>query len=138
VLDPNVSQEMLKLTIAYKAETNVVDIVPQAKRLRLSLNMPFAELDDPRRIARNVAGVGRWGHGEVELGVASLKEVPYESAEKPARCPIQPSSGGKSPVRAWLCAMAGWSGGSSRGFSANSYAIGLIRQSLERQLEAES
>jgi uncharacterized protein with ParB-like and HNH nuclease domain len=45
-LDPNVSQEVLKLTIAYKAETNVVDIVPQAKRLRLSLNMPFAELDD--------------------------------------------------------------------------------------------
>jgi predicted transport protein len=27
VLDPNVSQEVLKLTIAYKAETNVVDIV---------------------------------------------------------------------------------------------------------------
>ena len=47
VLDPNVSQEVL-------------NIVPQAKRLRLSLNMPFAELDDPRRIAKNVAGIGRW------------------------------------------------------------------------------
>lgn len=35
-LDPNVSQEVLKLTIAYKAETNFVDIDPQAKRLRLS------------------------------------------------------------------------------------------------------
>ena len=69
--DPNVSQVLLKLTIAYKAETNVVDIVPQAKRLRLSLNMPFAQLDDPGGIARNVAGVGRWGHGEVEFGVAS-------------------------------------------------------------------
>lgn len=45
-LDLNVSQEVLKLTIAYKAETNVVDIVSQAKRLRLSLNRPFAELDD--------------------------------------------------------------------------------------------
>lgn len=45
-LDPNVSQEILKLSIAYKAETNFVDIVPQAKRLRLSLNMPFPELDD--------------------------------------------------------------------------------------------
>jgi hypothetical protein len=28
-LDPNVSQEILKLTIAYKAETNGVDIVSQ-------------------------------------------------------------------------------------------------------------
>jgi len=62
---------VLKLTIAYKAETNVVDIVPQVKRLRLSLNMPFTELDDP--------------------SIATLEEVPY--------------------------------------------GIGLIRQSLERQLE---
>lgn len=47
-LDPNVSQDILKLTIAYRAETYFVDIVPQAKRLRLSLNMPFPELDDPK------------------------------------------------------------------------------------------
>ena len=80
-LDPNESQEVL-------------NIVPQAKRLRLSLNMPFAELDDPKGIAKNVAGVGRWGNGEVEIAVATLEEVPY--------------------------------------------ALGLIRQSLERQLEGES
>jgi antitoxin YefM len=49
----------------------VLNIVPEAKRLRLSFNMPFAELDDTRGIARNVAGIGRWGHGEVEFGVAS-------------------------------------------------------------------
>ena len=50
---------------------------PQAKRLRLSLNMLFAVLDDPKGIAKNVAGLGRWGNGEVEFGVASLEEVPY-------------------------------------------------------------
>jgi len=76
-LDPNVSQEVLKLTIAYKAETNFVDIVPQAKRLRLSLNMPFAELDDPRGIAKNVAGIERWGNGEVGFGIATPEEIPY-------------------------------------------------------------
>ena len=85
------TQEVLKLYIAYEAETNFVDVVPQAKRLRLSLNMPFAELDDPRGLAKNVTGLGRWGNGDVELGVATLEEVPY--------------------------------------------AIGLIRQSLERQLD---
>ena len=36
-LDPVVKEEFLKLYIAYKAETNFVDVVPQAKRLRLSL-----------------------------------------------------------------------------------------------------
>ncbi len=90
-LDPNVTQEVLKLYIAYKAETNFVDVVPQAKRLRLSLNMPFPDLDDPKGLAKNVTGIGRWGNGDVELAVASLDEVPY--------------------------------------------AVGLIRQSLDRQLE---
>src|SRR5690606_30937989 len=40
-LDPCVSEEFLKLYVAYKAETNFVDIVPQKSRLRLSLNMQF-------------------------------------------------------------------------------------------------
>lgn len=71
------TQEVLKLNIAYKAETNVVDIVPQVKRLRLSLNMPFAELDDPKGLAKHVTGIGRWGNGDVELGIATLEEVPY-------------------------------------------------------------
>ena len=30
-LDPNITQEVLKLYIAYKAETNFVDVVPQAR-----------------------------------------------------------------------------------------------------------
>lgn len=38
-LDPAVSEEFLKLYVAYKAETNFVDIVPQAGRLRIAINM---------------------------------------------------------------------------------------------------
>ncbi|MCY4292196.1 MAG: DUF262 and DUF1524 domain-containing protein, partial [Roseovarius sp.] len=40
-LDPCVSEELLKFYIAYKAETNFVDVIPLAKNLRLSLNMDF-------------------------------------------------------------------------------------------------
>lgn len=76
-LDPCVTEEFLKLYVAYKAESNFVDIVPQAKRLRISLNMPFPEINDPKGICKNVSGVGRWGNGDVELGVASLDELPY-------------------------------------------------------------
>src|SRR5699024_636580 len=53
-LDPCVSEEFWKLYIAYKAETNFVDVVPQVKRLRLSLNMPFHEIDDPKGICLDV------------------------------------------------------------------------------------
>jgi uncharacterized protein with ParB-like and HNH nuclease domain/predicted transport protein len=76
-LDPAVAEEFLKLYVAYKAETNFVDVVPQAKRLRLSLNMPFEEIDDPRGLCRDVSQVGRWGNGDVEIGLDSLGELPY-------------------------------------------------------------
>jgi uncharacterized protein with ParB-like and HNH nuclease domain/predicted transport protein len=76
-LDPAVTEEFLKLYVAYKAETNFVDVVPQAKRLRLSLNMDFPEIHDPRGICRDVTNLGRWGNGNVELALASIAEVPY-------------------------------------------------------------
>lgn len=92
-LDPCVSEEILKLYVAYKAETNFVDVVPQAKQLRLSLNIAFSEIDDPRGLCKDVSGLGRWGNGDVEVRLSEIAELPY--------------------------------------------VIGLIRQSLERQLGSE-
>jgi predicted transport protein len=51
--------------------------VPQAKRLRLALNLTFAEIDDPKGVCEDVTGRGRWGNGDVQLGLASLDELPY-------------------------------------------------------------
>ena len=76
-LDPCVTEEFLKLYVAYKAETNFVDVVPQARRLRLSLNMAFAEIDDPKGLAKDVSGLGRWGNGDVEVAMTSLDDLPY-------------------------------------------------------------
>ena len=76
-LDPCVTEEFLKLYVAYKAETNFVDVVPQAKRLRLSINIPFAEISDPKKLCKDVSNLGRWGNGEVEVGLKSIDELPY-------------------------------------------------------------
>ncbi len=76
-LDPCVSEEFLKLYVAYKAETNFVDAVPQAKRLRLSLNLSFAEISDPKGLCKDVTSLGRWGNGDVEVMLSSLAELPY-------------------------------------------------------------
>ncbi len=76
-LDPCVSEEFLKLYVAYKAETNFVDIVPQKSRLRLSLNMQFHELHDPKSLAKDVTGIGRWGNGDVEVDFNKPEELPY-------------------------------------------------------------
>jgi predicted transport protein len=52
-------------------------VVPQAKRLRLSLNMPFHEIDDPKGLCRDVTGLGRWGNGNVEVPFDTVEQLPY-------------------------------------------------------------
>jgi uncharacterized protein with ParB-like and HNH nuclease domain/predicted transport protein len=76
-LDECVREEILKLYIAFKAETNFVDIIPQSKRLRISLNMDFSEIDDPSKLCRDVTGLGRWGNGNVEVVMEKLDDLPY-------------------------------------------------------------
>jgi predicted transport protein len=76
-LDPCVSEEFKKLYVAYKAETNFVDVVPLAKRLRLTINVTFPEISDPKGLCKDVTNLGRWGNGDVEVGLTSLEELPY-------------------------------------------------------------
>jgi uncharacterized protein with ParB-like and HNH nuclease domain/predicted transport protein len=76
-LDSVIVEEFLKLYVAYKAETNFVDVVPQASRLRLALNMEFGEIDDPKHLCKDVSHLGRWGNGDVEVGLSSVEELPY-------------------------------------------------------------
>jgi len=76
-LDPSVTEDILKLYVAFKADTNFVDVVPQKSRLRLTLNIPFHDLNDPKGIARDVTNLGRWGNGDAEVGINNISQVPY-------------------------------------------------------------
>ena len=76
-IDPCVSEEFLKFYVAYKAETNFVDVVPQVARMRLTLNMKYHELHDPKGLAIDLTNVGRWGNGDVGVRFSSLDELPY-------------------------------------------------------------
>lgn len=76
-LDPCVSEEFLKLYVAYKAETNFVDVVPQAKRLLLVLNLGIEDIEDSKGLCRDISSIGRWGNGDVEIGLSSIDELPY-------------------------------------------------------------
>ena len=76
-LDPCVTEEFTKFYVAYKAETNFVDVAPQVKKLNLYLNLEFPELNDLRQIARDVTGIGTWGNGDVSVTLDSVDELPY-------------------------------------------------------------
>jgi len=76
-LDPEISEEYLKLYIAYKLETNVVDVVPQKDKLKLYINIKYNELNDPKELCRDVSQTGHWGNGEVELILSSEEDIAY-------------------------------------------------------------
>jgi predicted transport protein len=76
-LDPAVTEHFLKHYVAYKTETNFVDVVPQVARMRLSLNCPFEALHDERGLAWDVTGVGHWGNGNVEVGLDESSDFTY-------------------------------------------------------------
>ncbi len=74
-LSPDVNREFKKLYIAYKLDTNFVDIVVQKQRLRISLNMKYSEIHDLKGICRDITGLGRWGNGDVEVFFEHTSEI---------------------------------------------------------------
>ena len=59
--------EFKKFYIAYKLDTNFVDIILQQNRLRLSVNMSFKNVVDNKGICIDISQKKSWGNGEVEL-----------------------------------------------------------------------
>lgn len=74
-ISPSVKEEYKKLYIAFKANTNFVDIVSQKNRLRLSLNVKFSDIIDTKGLCKDVSELGRWGNGEVEVGFSNISEL---------------------------------------------------------------
>ena len=76
-LAPEVREEFTRHYVAYKTHTNFTDVVPQKRRLLLSLNMRFDEISDPRGLAADITNLGLWGNGDVQLEVDNARQVPY-------------------------------------------------------------
>ena len=76
-LDVSVSEQITKHYIAYKLRTIFVSIVPQAKRLLLSLNLSFSDINDPRRWCRDMINIGHVASGDVDVSISSVDQLDY-------------------------------------------------------------
>ncbi len=76
-LDPGTYEVILKTYVAYKAETNFVDVQVFKGYLRLILNLRFHELHDPRGWARDVTNVGHFGNGDAGIDLETFSQLPY-------------------------------------------------------------
>jgi len=76
-LDSDIKQSILKQYIAYKKNKNFVEIVPQKRRLQLSLDIPLSDLNDPKGICEDVSYKGRWGTGVTRTYLKNEQDVNY-------------------------------------------------------------
>lgn len=66
-----------KLYIAFVARANFTEFVIQQSRIRLYVDAKLGELDDSRKLARDVSNKGHWGTGNYEVDVAPNDDVEY-------------------------------------------------------------
>ena len=77
-LDNYVTTQPKKQTIGFKIDNNIFcDIVLQGKGLKIYINMKSGDLEDQKKIARDVSNVGHWGNGSYEIKLTDLDDIDY-------------------------------------------------------------
>jgi predicted transport protein len=66
-----------KYYIAYLTSRNFCEVLVQASKLRVHVDVAHSELHDPQDIAEDCSTVGTWATGDTRFDVRSLDEVDY-------------------------------------------------------------
>lgn len=76
-LHPAARREYKKLYVAFKLDTNFVDVIPQHSKLILVFNLRFDQVDDPKGWCRDITNISRWGNGDVEMSLSEEAQIDY-------------------------------------------------------------
>ena len=78
-LGSDVREEPQKFYIAYKTNTNFIDIEVQARQLKIWLNLKSGDIQDPKSMADDMTNPKRAhnGNGDYEIKISSEEEMPY-------------------------------------------------------------
>lgn len=76
-LDVDIIREYKKYYIAYKSETNFVNIKPSKNELTLAFNIPFEKIEDDKGLCMNYTGVGNFASNDVLLKVDATCDMGY-------------------------------------------------------------
>jgi hypothetical protein len=74
----NVEIKATKLYVAFTVNgSNFTDIAIQKKALKLWINLPKGGLEDPYKLARDVAHIGHHGNGDYQLSISNADKLDY-------------------------------------------------------------
>lgn len=76
-LADNIEIQARKDYIAFKKNSNIADITIQRKGLKMWINLKKGNLDDPKKITRDVSETGHWGNGDYELLITDTVNLEY-------------------------------------------------------------
>ena len=77
-LADNITLNPRKHFVGFKVDGNTFcDVVFQSKSLKLFLNLKSGELEDSKKLARDVSNIGHWGNGAYEIKIADSEELEY-------------------------------------------------------------
>ena len=74
-VDGDILEKPNKIYISYKHGKNFCEVRPQSKEIKIWLDISITELDDPKKLSRDVSQVGHYGTGEVETKLGNLSEL---------------------------------------------------------------
>ena len=76
-LGSNIEIEPWKKYISFLGGTSFVVVHPQRLQLKLWINLSKGELNDPKKVARDVSKINHYGNGDYEVHVKSAVELDY-------------------------------------------------------------
>jgi predicted transport protein len=76
-ISSELSVKPMKQYIAFRAKTNITDVVILKKSLKVFINLPKGKLEDPKILARDISEVGHWGNGDYQLQFSTDDELEY-------------------------------------------------------------
>lgn len=66
-----------KLYIAFKKNKNIADIVILKKGIKIFINLKKGQLDDSKKLMKDVSETGHWGNGDYETIVTNTVNLEY-------------------------------------------------------------
>jgi len=74
-VDGDILEKASKIYVSYKHGKNFCEVAFLANSMKIWLDIPFSDIDDPYKLCRDVSKVGHHGTGHTETKLSNVSEV---------------------------------------------------------------
>ncbi len=74
-VDGDILEKASKIYVSYKHGKNFCEVAFLANSMKIWLDIPFSDIDDPNKLCRDVSKVGHHGTGHTETKLSNVSEV---------------------------------------------------------------